>query len=111
MDLPVQVALFCLVDASGSQRLENYWTLFPHSLHDYAENPGRQVASNHLRTSREGARSRALHECFHHKGAPEELERAARHFREMLGHVDQVREMIAEARAKQAGTSARRCIR
>ena len=39
-------------------------------------------------------------EIFNRKADGAELERAAEHFNDMLGHVDQLGEMIAEARAK-----------
>jgi hypothetical protein len=40
-------------------------------------------------------------ETFHDKGHRPELERAAAHFNDMLGYVDRLGEMIADARAKQ----------
>ena len=40
-------------------------------------------------------------EIFHRKADGAELERAAEHFNEMLGHVDHLGELIAEARGKQ----------
>ncbi len=40
-------------------------------------------------------------EIFHRKTDTAELERAAEHFNEMLGHVDHLGELIAEARGKQ----------
>ena len=39
-------------------------------------------------------------EIFNRKADGAELERAAEHFNDMLGHVDQLGEMIAQARAK-----------
>jgi len=39
-------------------------------------------------------------EIFNRKADGAELERAAEHFNDMLGHVDELGEMIAEARAK-----------
>ncbi len=39
-------------------------------------------------------------ESFHRKADAAELHRAAQHFNEMLGHVDSLGELIAEARAK-----------
>jgi hypothetical protein len=39
-------------------------------------------------------------EIFNRKADGAELERAAEHFNDMLGHVDQLGDMIAEARAK-----------
>jgi hypothetical protein len=39
-------------------------------------------------------------EIFNRKADSAELQRAAQHFNDMLGHVDQLGEMIAEARAK-----------
>jgi len=40
-------------------------------------------------------------DLFHRKGDPAELERAAENFNEMLGQVDALGDMIAEARGKQ----------
>jgi hypothetical protein len=40
-------------------------------------------------------------EAFHRKGDRAELERAVDNFRDMLGHVDHLDDMIAEARGKQ----------
>jgi hypothetical protein len=40
-------------------------------------------------------------EIFHRKADAAELERAAEHFDEMLGHVDHLGELIGEARARQ----------
>jgi hypothetical protein len=40
-------------------------------------------------------------ELFHRKGDPAELGRAAENFNEMLGQVDALGDMIAEARGKQ----------
>jgi hypothetical protein len=40
-------------------------------------------------------------ELFQRKGDALELQRAAEHFNEMLGYVDRLGEMIADARAKQ----------
>jgi len=42
-------------------------------------------------------------QLFEKKGDPSELERAAQHFSEMLGYVDRLGEMIADARAKHRG--------
>ena len=42
-------------------------------------------------------------QLFEKKGDPSELERAAQHFNEMLGYVDRLGEMIADARAKHRG--------
>jgi hypothetical protein len=39
-------------------------------------------------------------DMFHRKGDRAELERAAESFNEMLGHVDAVGDMLAEARGK-----------
>ena len=39
---------------------------------------------------------------FHRKGDPAELERAAENFHDMLGHVDQLGDMIADARSAQS---------
>ena len=41
---------------------------------------------------------------FHRKGDPGELERAVENFNEMLGSVDALGELIADARAKQDAT-------
>ena len=43
---------------------------------------------------------------FHRKGDRGELERAAENFNEMLGHVDRLGDMIADARAKQRASAA-----
>ena len=40
-------------------------------------------------------------EIFHRKADAAELERAAEHFNEMLGHVDHLGELIAKARGRQ----------
>lgn len=40
-------------------------------------------------------------EAFHRKGDRAELERASENFNDMLGHVDRLGDMIAEARGKQ----------
>ena len=52
-----------------------------------------------------GAAARLEHsmQLFEKKGDPSELERAAQHFSEMLGYVDRLGEMIADARAKHRG--------
>jgi hypothetical protein len=42
-------------------------------------------------------------QLFEKKGDPSELERAAQHFNEMLGYVDRLGEMIADARAEHRG--------
>ena len=43
-------------------------------------------------------------EIFHRKTHVSALDRAAEHFKEMLGHVDELDELISEARAKQRAT-------
>jgi hypothetical protein len=45
-----------------------------------------------------------LMEVFHRKTTVAALDRAAEHFNEMLGHVDELGELISEARAKQRET-------
>lgn len=43
-------------------------------------------------------------EAFHRKGDQAELERASENFNDMLGYVDRLGDMIAEARGKQSAT-------
>ena len=43
-------------------------------------------------------------EIFHRKRHAPALDRAAEHFNQMLGHVDELADMISEARAKQRAT-------
>jgi len=45
-------------------------------------------------------------EIFHRKDDPGELERAVENFNEMLGSLDRLGELIADARAKQHATPA-----
>jgi hypothetical protein len=42
---------------------------------------------------------------FHRKGNPSDVDRAADNFHEMLGHVDRVGELIADARGKRDTTT------
>lgn len=43
-------------------------------------------------------------EVFQRKGEPAELERAGAYFNDMLGHVDRLGDIIAEARRNQSAT-------
>ena len=43
-------------------------------------------------------------EIFHRKSHVSALDRAADHFNEMLGHVDELDKLISEARASQRAT-------